>query len=119
MKKNRTIDSYIASFPPEVAKKLQLFRKAIQIAAPQAEETISYQMPTFKLNGNLVHFAAFKKHIGFYPVPTAIRAFKKELSKYQTSKGGVQFPLEKPLPIALIRRIVKYRVKQNLSKLKK
>jgi uncharacterized protein YdhG (YjbR/CyaY superfamily) len=111
-----TIDEYIAAFPVEVQKKLQEMRAAIKAAAPKASEKISYQMPTFVLNGNLVHFAAFKNHLGFYPVPTGIEKFKKELSAYKTSKGAVQFPLDKPLPLALIRRIVKFRVAENLQK---
>jgi uncharacterized protein YdhG (YjbR/CyaY superfamily) len=88
-------------------------RQTIREAAPDAEETINYQMPTFTLNGNLVHFAAFKNHIGFYPTPTGIDAFKKELSVYKGAKGSVQFPIDQPLPLALIRRIVEYRVKEN------
>lgn len=111
-----TIDEYIAAFPAGVQKKLQEMRAAIKAAAPKASEKISYQMPTFVLNGNLVHFAAFKNHLGFYPVPTGIDKFKKELAAYKTSKGAVQFPLDKPLPLALIRRIVKFRVAENLKK---
>lgn len=88
----------------------------IKKAAPDAGEAIKYQMPTFTLKGNLVHFAAFKKHIGFYPVPTGIEAFKDELSVYKTAKGSVQFPLDKPIPFDLISRIVKFRVKENLDK---
>jgi uncharacterized protein YdhG (YjbR/CyaY superfamily) len=92
----------------------------IRKVAPEAEEAISYQMPTFRLAGkNLVHFAAFKNHIGFYPVPTGIAAFKKELAAYKTSKGAVQFPLDQPLPLKLIARMVKFRVKENLAKAKK
>lgn len=111
-----TIDEYIAGFPPEVQEVLQKVRATIRQAAPGAEETIKYQMPTFTLNGNLVHFAAFKKHIGFYPVPTGIEAFKKELSVYAGGKGSVQFPLDKPIPYGLISKIVKFRVKENLAK---
>jgi uncharacterized protein YdhG (YjbR/CyaY superfamily) len=114
----RTIEEYIAGFPPDVQKILQKIRMTIRKAAPEAKETISYQMPTFTLNGNLVHFAAFKKHIGFYPVPTGIEAFKKELSVYEGGKGSVQFPLDKPIPFSLISRIVKFRVKENLAKAK-
>jgi uncharacterized protein YdhG (YjbR/CyaY superfamily) len=88
-------------------------RQTIRDAAPEAEETINYQMPTFTLNGNLVHFAALKSHIGFYPTPTGIEAFKEELSAYQGAKGSVQFPIDQPLPLSLIRRIVEYRVKEN------
>ena len=117
--KAATIDEYIASFPKEVQKKLKEIRSAIKASAPDAEETISYAIPTFTLNGNLVHFAAFKNHIGFYPAPKGIEAFKKELSKYEGGKGTVQFPLDTPLPIALIKKIVKYRVKQNRESAKK
>ena len=111
-----TIDEYIAGFPREVQEILEKIRKTIRAAAPDAEETISYQMPTFTLKGNLVHFAAFKKHIGFYPTPTGIAKFKKELSVYEGAKGSVRFPLDKPIPFALISRIVKFRVKENLAR---
>ena len=114
--KPATIDDYIAGFPPDVQAILQKIRATIRKAAPQAEETISYQMPTFTLHGNLVHFAAFKSHIGFYPVPTGIEAFKKELSAYPSGKGSVQFPLDQPIPYGLISKIVKFRVKENLAK---
>ena len=112
----RTIDEYITDYPPDVQKILRKIRMTIRKAAPDAEETISYRMPTFTLNGNLVHFAAFKKHIGFYPVPTGIEAFKKELAVYVGGKGSVQFPLDQPMPYGLISRIVKFRVKENLAK---
>jgi uncharacterized protein YdhG (YjbR/CyaY superfamily) len=112
----QTIDDYIAGFPPDVQAILQKIRQTISIAAPGAEEKISYQMPTFTLKGNLVHFAAFKQHIGFYPVPTGIEAFKKELARYEQGKGSVQFPLDQPIPYGLIRKIVKFRVKENLAK---
>ncbi len=111
-----SIDEYIASFPAEVQEKLQTLREVIQAAAPEATEKISYQMPTFALHGNLVHFAAFPKHIGFYPDPSGIEAFKEELSAYKGAKGSVQFPLEKPLPYGLISKIVKFRVAENLEK---
>ncbi len=111
-----SLDEYIMTFSKAVQEKLQAMRKTIHAAAPGAEEKISYQMPTFYLKGNLVHFAAFKNHIGFYPVPSGILAFKKELSAYTTSKGGVRFPLDRPLPLALVARIVKYRVAENLGK---
>jgi uncharacterized protein YdhG (YjbR/CyaY superfamily) len=111
-----TIDEYIASFPPDIKKKLEEMRATIRAAAPQATEKISYQMPTFYLNGNLVHFAAFKKHIGFYPAPRGIEAFREELSVYKGAKGSVQFPLDEPLPLELVSRIVKYRVAENLKK---
>jgi uncharacterized protein YdhG (YjbR/CyaY superfamily) len=113
-----SIDEYIAAFPKEIQQILEEIRATIKAAAPEAEEKISYQMPTFTLKGNLVHFAAFKKHIGFYPVPTGIEKFKKELSAYQGAKGSVQFPLDKPIPHALISKIVKFRVKENLAKAK-
>jgi len=114
----QTIDEYIAGFPPEVQAILQKIRLTIKKAAPDAEETISYQMPTFTLHGNLVHFAAFKKHIGFYPVPTGIEQFKKELAAYTSGKGSVQFPLDQPIPYSLISKIVKFRVKENAAKAK-
>ena len=110
------IDSYIASFPEETRKLLQLLRITISKAAPQAKETINYGMPTFTLKGNLVHFAAFKNHIGFYPTASGIEAFKKELSGYVGAKGSVQFPLSKPIPFDLITRIVKFRVKESMEK---
>lgn len=113
-----TIDEYIATFPADVQTTLQKVRETIRKAAPDATEAISYQMPTFKLNGNLVHFAAFKNHIGFYPVPSGIEKFKKELSVYPQGKGSVQFPLDRPIPYALISKIVKFRVKENLEKAK-
>ena len=112
----KNIDEYIAGFPEHVQEMLNQLRATIQKAAPKAEEAIKYAMPTFVLHGNLVHFAAFKNHIGFYPAPRALEEFKKELSAYKGSKGAVQFPLDKPLPLALISRMVKYRVKQSLEK---
>lgn len=117
--KYSTIDEYIGTFPKEVQEKLLKVRQTIRKAAPEAEEGISYQMPTFKLNGNLVHFAGYEHHIGFYPIPTGMEAFKEELSHYKTGKGSVQFPLDQPLPLDLIRRIVEFRVKENLAKKKK
>jgi uncharacterized protein YdhG (YjbR/CyaY superfamily) len=110
------IDEYIAACPPDVQAILQKIRKTIHAAAPQATEKISYQMPTFVLNGNLVYFAAFKEHIGFYPIPTGIEAFKQELSVYKQGKGSVQFPLDRPIPYDLITRIVKFRVEENMKK---
>jgi uncharacterized protein YdhG (YjbR/CyaY superfamily) len=107
------IDSYIAGFPEETRSLLEKLRATIRQAAPEAKETISYAMPTFTLNGNLVHFAAFKNHIGFYPTPSGIEAFKKELSAYQGAKGSVRFPLNRPIPYELISRIVKFRAKEN------
>lgn len=112
------IDEYIAGFPEETQEILELVRATIQKAAPDATEAISYAIPTFKLNGNLVHFAAFKTHIGFYPAPTGGEAFKKELSVYKTGKGSVQFPIDEPMPLGLITRIVKFRVKENMEKAK-
>ena len=111
----KNIDEYIADFSPEIQERLEKIRATIRKAAPKAEEAISYMMPTFKLHGNLVHFAAFKNHIGFYPAPRAIEAFKEELSAYEGGKGTVQFPLDKPIPYALIGKIVKFRVQQNLD----
>jgi uncharacterized protein YdhG (YjbR/CyaY superfamily) len=111
----KNIDEYIIACPGEVQLKLQQLRSAIIKSAPKAEEAISYQIPTFKLNGNLVHFAAFKNHIGFYPAPSGIKAFQQELSAYKTSKGAIQFPFDKPLPLVLICKIVKFRVKENLE----
>lgn len=113
---SRTIDEYIAGFPPEVQAILEKVRTTIRKAAPRAEETISYQIPTFTLKGNLVHFAAFKKHIGFYPTSTGIETFKDELSVYEGAKGSVKFPLDKPIPFGLISRIVKFRVRENLER---
>jgi uncharacterized protein YdhG (YjbR/CyaY superfamily) len=111
-----TIDEYIKTFPKDVQGILEKMRQTIREAAPGAVEAISYQMPTFKLNDrNLVHFAAFKSHIGFYPIPSGIEAFKEELSPYKQGKGSVQFPLDKPIPYDLVERIVKYRVKENLE----
>ncbi|HEX7358630.1 MAG TPA: DUF1801 domain-containing protein [Ignavibacteriaceae bacterium] len=112
----KSVEEYIKTFPAEIQKILQQVRETIKKAAPEAEETINYQIPTFKLNGNLVHFAAFKNHIGFYPAPSGHKAFEKELSVYKSGKGSVQFPLDKPIPLALIKRIVQYRVKENSSK---
>ncbi len=112
----KTIDEYIARYPEEVQAILQKIRATIHAAAPDAEETISYQMPTFTYKGNLVYFAAFKNHIGFYPIPSGIEAFKEELSVYEQGKGSVQFPLSRPIPYNLITRIVKYRVEENDKK---
>ena len=113
---SQSIDEYIAGFPPDVQAILQQIRRMIHEAAPDAQEAISYQMPTFKLKGNLVHFAAFKSHIGFYPVPSGVEAFKDELSIYKQGKGSVQFPLDQPIPYDLISRIVQFRVQENLAK---
>ena len=113
----KTIDEYISQFPDDIQKILEEMRQTIRESAPGAEEAISYRIPTFKLNGNLVHFAAFKSHIGFYPTSSGIDAFKTELSKYNTSRGAVQFPLDRPIPYALVRTIVKFRVKENLKEI--
>ena len=114
----KTIDEYIAGFPPDVQEILQKVRQTIRKAAPGAEETIKYSMPTFMLNGNLVYFAGFKNHIGFYPVPTGIEKFKKELAAYKQGKGSIQFPLDQPIPYGLISKIVKFRVKENLARVR-
>lgn len=109
-----SIDEYIASFPAETQRLLAELRATIRAAAPDAQEKISYQMPTFAQEGNLVHFAAHKQHIGFYPTPSAIEAFQDELAAYESSKGAVRFPIGQPLPLALVRRIVEFRVAENL-----
>lgn len=111
----QNIDEYINSFPPAIQKILQELRAVIKASAPAAEEKISYQMPTFALHGNLVHFAAYKNHIGFYPSPSGIEAFKPELTAYKSAKGSVQFPIDQPLPLELISRIVKYRTTENIT----
>lgn len=111
----KDIDEYIAGFPEDVREILEKLRMTIREAAPDAEEAIKYRMPTFTLNGNLVHFAAFKKHIGFYPAPRGIEEFKDELSVYKGAKGSVQFPLDRPVPFELISRIVKFRVRNHLE----
>jgi uncharacterized protein YdhG (YjbR/CyaY superfamily) len=113
-----SIDEYIAACPKDIQKILQEVRATVHAAAPNATEKISYQMPTFYLQGNLVHFAAFKNHIGFYPTPNGIKSFERELSKHEGGKGSVQFPLDQPMPLKLITRIVKYRVAENLKKAK-
>jgi uncharacterized protein YdhG (YjbR/CyaY superfamily) len=110
----RSIDEYIAGFPVETQKALAELRALIKAAAPGATESISYAIPTFDLNGrHLVHFAGYAKHVGFYPIPSGIEAFKEELKPYKQGKGSVQFPLGQPLPTALIRRIVEFRVREN------
>jgi uncharacterized protein YdhG (YjbR/CyaY superfamily) len=111
-----SIDEYISTFPEEIQKILEELRAIIKASAPDVEEKISYQMPTFALKGNLVHFAAWKKHIGFYPTSSGTQAFKHELSIYEGAKGSVKFPIEKPLPLELISKIVKFRVAENLRK---
>ncbi|MEH7305533.1 iron chaperone [Neobacillus drentensis] len=112
----QSIDHYIEQFPPDVQDKLNTLRKVIKNSASDAEEKISYQMPAFALKGNLVYFAAYKNHIGFYPTSSGIAAFKHKLSEYKTSKGAVQFPIDKPLPYELISEIVKYRIAENRIK---
>ncbi|MEX2054576.1 MAG: DUF1801 domain-containing protein [Candidatus Andersenbacteria bacterium] len=115
-KKVTTIDTYIKSFPKETQRVLQQLRRIIKVAAPEAEEEMSYGIPTFALRGNLVHFAAFKQHIGFYPTPSAITAFAKELRPYKQAKGSVQFPLDKAIPYSLVKKMVQFRVKENMKK---
>lgn len=114
----KDINSYIATFPKEVQVLLEQVRHAIKTSAPKAEEVISYNMPAFKYHGILVYFAGYKQHIGFYSLPSGHKAFEKELSKYKQGKGSVQFPLDKPMPLALIKKMVKFRVKENLEKAK-
>jgi uncharacterized protein YdhG (YjbR/CyaY superfamily) len=113
MEKFTNIDEHIALFPSDVQEKLQLLRKTILESAPNATEKIAYGIPTFFLKKNLVHFAGYKNHIGFYPGASGIANFQEEISKYKNSKGAVQFPIDKPLPIALIKKIVKFRVMEN------
>jgi uncharacterized protein YdhG (YjbR/CyaY superfamily) len=113
-----SIDQYIAGFPDKTRELLGQIRATIKKAAPEASETINYGIPTFTLNGNLVHFGGFKNHIGFYPAPSGIEAFKAELSVYKGAKGSVKFPVDKPLPLELITRIVKFRVRENLGEVK-
>ena len=114
----KNIDEYIAGFPPKVQKILERMRKTIMKAAPEAEEAIKYGIPTFTLNGNLVHFGGYSEHIGFYPDPRGIDELKKELAPYQSGKGTLKFPLDKPIPYDLITKVVKLRVEQNLKKAK-
>jgi uncharacterized protein YdhG (YjbR/CyaY superfamily) len=122
MKKSKkhfaTVDEYIASFPKEIQKILESIRQTIRSSAPNAKETVSYQMPTFRLKGILVHFAAHKNHIGFYPTPSAITEFSKKLSNYKFSKGSIKFPLKEPIPLDLIKEIIEFRVKENKEKIR-
>lgn len=111
-----TIDEYIESFPEHIRSKLVELRTLIRRTTPEAQERMSYKMPTFYLNGNLVHFAAHSKHIGFYPTPSGIAKFKQDLSSYKHSKGSVQFPLDEPLPLKLIKKIVEFRVEENTKR---
>jgi len=114
--KFQDVDTYIASFPEDVQTSLEQVRTAIKTSAPKAEEVISYNMPAFKFHGILVYFAGYKNHIGFYSFPSGHKAFEKELSIYKQGKGSVQFPIDKPMPLALIKKMVKFRVKENLEK---
>lgn len=116
--KPKDIDSFISDFPNETRLLLQKVRETIHKAAPEAREKISYGIPTFELNGNLVHFSGYKHHIGFYPGAAGIKAFEKEISGYKSAKGSVQFPIDRPIPYDLIERITKFRVLQNLQKAK-
>jgi uncharacterized protein YdhG (YjbR/CyaY superfamily) len=112
----QSVDEYISQFPLETQEILKELRHVIKELVPDAQEKISYQMPTYYLNGNLVHFAAYKNHIGFYPAPSGIEAFQEEIAQYKWAKGSVQFPINEPLPFDLIRRIVTFRIKENLAK---
>ncbi|GAB3525499.1 iron chaperone [Emticicia fontis] len=114
----KNIEEYIGSFPEDVQQILEKVRAIIQTCAPEAKEDIKYAMPTFVLNGNLVHFAAFKNHIGFYPAPTGTEAFKEDLAPYKTGKGSIQFQLDEPIPYDLIKKITLFRVDENLKKAK-
>jgi uncharacterized protein YdhG (YjbR/CyaY superfamily) len=118
MTKPTTFEEYLVAFPAETQKMLVQLRETIKKSAPEAEEVISYGMPSFRQNGQLLYFAGFKNHIGFYPLMTGVEAFKTELSSYKWGKGSIQFPLQKPLPLGLITRIVKFRVKENTDKSK-
>ncbi len=115
-----TIDDYIRSFPPDVQVILETMRKTVLEAAPKASETISYRIPAFRMNGKtLVYFAAFKHHIGFYPLPSGMEAFKHELSQYKQGKGSVRFPFDKPIPYDLVKKIVRFRIEENANKKEK
>jgi len=115
----QTVDDYIAGFPAEIQVILPQIRSIIREIVPDADEVISYQMPTYRLHGNLVHFAAFKHHIGFYPAPSGVTAFEQELAPYKHAKGSIRFPLDEPIPYALIRKIVEFRVEENLEKVRR
>lgn len=116
-KKAKNIDGYIASFPEDVQRLLQTLRKTIHAEVPAATEAITYDIPTFKLHGrNLVHFAAFKNHIGFYPAPTSVKEFEQDLAAYKTGRGSVRFPFGQPLPLPLIRRMVQYELGRHAAK---
>ena len=120
MEKNKsnpaTINEFISGLPKDTQKIMQQIRSTIKKAAPDAEETIKYGIPTFVLHGNLVHFSAYKNHIGFYPAPSGIEVFRKELSVYEGAKGSVKFPITEPIPYDLITKIVQFRVKENIQK---
>lgn len=115
-KSAQTIDEYISGYPPEIRSRLEAIRAAIREIAPEAEEAVKYGLPTFVLHGNLVHFGAFKHHIGFYPAPSGLEAFKDQLVQYKGSKGAVQFPLDQPLPLDLVREITAFRLRENQAK---
>jgi len=117
-KKYTSIDEYISDFPKDIQELLEELREFLSKLVPEAEETINYKIPTFKLNGNLVHFAGYEKHIGFYPTPSGIDAFKEELAHYKPGKGSVRFPINKPIPYDLVEKIVEFRVKEQLNKKK-
>ena len=114
----KTVDEYIRGFPRNAQRALKEMRRAVKAAVPMAEEKISYRMPTYMLHGRLLYFAAHKNHIGFYPMAAAISEFAKDVARFETSRGTIRFPLDKPMPLALIKRIVKYRVKENLARAK-
>lgn len=114
----QTVNSYIAGFPPAIQKLLKQVRRTIKAAAPDAEETIKYQIPTYVLKGNLVSFAAYKTHLGLYPIPAGTQKFQKQIAKYKAAKSSVRLPLDQPIPLDLISELVKYRVKENLAKAK-
>lgn len=114
--KFKTVDEYFSAFPASTKSVLRKMRATIKEVVPQAEEVISYNMPAFKQNGILVWYAAYKQHIGFYPTPGPIKTFAQELRQYKTSKGAIQFPIDKPIPTSLVKKIVNFRVKQNLEK---
>ena len=116
--KFKTVDQYFSAFPSSTKALLKRMRETVKEVAPQAEELISYNMPAFRWNGMLVWYAANKQHIGFYPTPSAIKTFAQELTPYKTSKGAIQFPIDKPIPTSLVKKIVKFRLTQNLEKAK-
>lgn len=116
LRKFKTVDEYLSTFPKETQALLQQLRNTIRLGAPQAEEVISYNMPAYKYNGVLVYFAGYKKHIGFYPTSSPIVTFKNKLIKYKTSKGAIQFPVEKNIPVTLVKEIVRFRLKEVMEK---